>query len=303
MDLRLKQLHERYVSMQSIDSSTTSDKIKDLYEKLTSSEIELMNYKANSSLLNQQFANTKKQLEISQEELDTLKLENRELLQVLEESKTTIAQQKQQQQSNDCTNKILENKLLELKKVNDILKIKEKETSEKLMEKESLLKVKGSEVQTLQDAFEKSTGLVVGSFKELKDELNNQLKEKTEVLLNVNCENEELSSESKTLLQEKSELQLKTESLEEKLLGETRKREDAEKTVLELKAKLAEEMKHEVQLQQFLNQLSNDLDETDQLDSEDGLLKKKKSKSEKTEDGGLKKKTAKQEKETALKVN
>ena len=308
MNLRLKQMHERYLSMQTMDSSAASVKIENLFAKLTSSEIQLTDCKSKCSLLSQQFVSVKKELESNQEESDQLKSENIELLNLLDESKNVIANQKHHYHSSECTNKILEEKLFELQKIIDNMKGKEKDMSEQISGQQSLLKVKENEIKVLQDSFEKSTGLVVGSFKELKQELNNELREKTEALHNVSSTNEELSSESKSLLQEKSDLGIRTQTLEEKLSGETKKREDAEKTVVELKAKVREEMKYEVQLQQFVNQVWEALDvqpgSDENLDTEDGLLKKKKKSVnlEKMGDGLLKKTTPERERESTLKV-
>ncbi|XP_057293160.1 FYVE and coiled-coil domain-containing protein 1-like isoform X1 [Hydractinia symbiolongicarpus] len=278
-DLRLKQLNERYANLQQLDSSATNDKLKELYEKVTATELELNEYKAKCSLLSQDMSSLHKQVDTFQEENEHLKSENADLSNSCQQSQNELTSYKLHEHSHECTSKILENKMVELQKINDTAKVKEKELNEKLINSESKLKVKENELLSLQEAFQKSTGLVVGSFKELRDELNNQLKEKTEVLHNVTSTNEDLA---KSLVKEKSDFENVKNTLTKNVNDAAKRQEEAEKIVSELKLKLAEEMKHHVLLQEFVSKVFENLngnDETDHnADSEDGLLKKSKKK-------------------------
>lgn len=301
-DLRLKQLNERYANLQQLDSSVTNDKLKELYQKVTATELELNDYKAKCSLLSQDMSSLHKQVDTFQEENEHLKSENADLSNSCQQSQNELTSYKLHEHSHECTSKILENKMAELQKINDAAKVKEKELSEKLIDSESKLKVKENELLSLQEAFQKSTGLVVGSFKELKDELNNQLKEKTEVLHNVTSTNEDLA---KSLVKEKSDFENVKNTLTKNVNDAAKRQEEVEKIVSELKLKLAEEMKHHVLLQEFVSKVFETLngnDETDHnADSEDGLLKKSKKK-KKRETVCLPKISSEDEQHAALQV-
>lgn len=272
-ELRLKQLHDRYLSIQKIDTSATTDKFKELYDKLVSTELELKTTKTTFKVLSEEHDKLKGQLEDSLVENKTALSEKEDLVQKIEELKEEMENRKKCEHYNESTHKILESKLAELQKVNTELKAKEKQLTDQFQSVESTLRMRENDLATLKEAFQQSTGLVVNSFNELKDELNSQLQEKQVHLKEASTLNKELAAESKSLHGVKSELTQRIDTLEEKLLEETKKKEAAEKTVVELKQKFAEELKHHNYLQQCINEIwvaindksdhSSDTDETD----------------------------------------
>jgi len=254
-ELRLKRLNERYTSLQNMDTSATEGKLKGLYDKLVVTELELTECKAKLIATAKESELLNGKVETLENDKRTLIAENEDLMQTLEQHKADVERSRQVEHCNESTNKILESKLAELQKTNSELKTKERDLANQVMSLDSQLKARDGELDSLKSAFQQSTGYVVGSFKELKDELNNQLQEKSDDIKNMSTKNEGLAAETKSLSATNSELVTKLEALEHKLISESRKREEAEKVVQEQKQKLATEMKHESYLQSCMQEV------------------------------------------------
>lgn len=268
-ELRLKQLNERYVSLQNLDTSATEDKLKGMYDKLVATELQLTEYKAKFAASTKENKLLMSKLDISDEKNNSVSLERDELKDKVEELKAEIEKFIHVEHCSGSTNKILESKLSEIQKINSDLKTKVRESENQVISLDTQLKIRDGELDSLKMAFQQSTGYVVGSFKELKEELNNQLLEKSQDVKSISSKNENLLEESKSLANQNSELKTKLEKLEEKLNLELKKREDLEKCIQEKKEKLAIAMKHSDYLtscmQDVWNQLHGDESEIENM--------------------------------------
>ncbi|XP_066924085.1 FYVE and coiled-coil domain-containing protein 1-like [Clytia hemisphaerica] len=265
-ELRLKQLNERYTSLQNMDISATEEKLKGLYDKLVITETELTESKVKlvSSAKENELLQNK--LEISLNTQKTLIEEKEQLREQVEQCNAEIERTKHIEHCSESTNKILEGKLSELQKVNGELKTKERELGNQVVQLDSQLKIRDNELESLKSAFEQSTGFVVGSFKELKNELNNQLLEKNSDISSMSSKNDNLIEESKSLSNQNGELQTRIETLEQKVLGESKKRDDLESIVQLQKQNLAVEMKHKSYLSSCMQEIWSQLVESDHVD-------------------------------------
>lgn len=275
MEQRTNLIHDQYKSKISIDTAKADDNFKKVSGKLTSSQqlLSTVRDQHESELLK-----IKMLLEASQDECESLRQENKDIGESIEEYKMDLINVKETNVSYTSTNKILEEKISELRKINLNLVSTEKDMIQKNSELEQLLKIKETELNVVQDTFQKSTGHVVGSVEELKTQLSFQQNQTSEVLNNVCSTNEGLINESKALLNAKNELEFKLQVLEEKFLQESTKREETEKIVTDLKGKYTENMKYLNESQNFINDLSNILSKgsgnEDLDDVEDGLVSK-----------------------------
>lgn len=275
MEQRTNLIHDQYKSKISIDTAKADDNFKKVSGKLTSSQqlLSTVRDQHESELLK-----IKMLLEASQDECESLRQENKDIGESIEEYKMDLINVKETNVSYTSTNKILEEKISELRKINLNLVSTEKDMIQKNSELEQLLKIKETELNVVQDTFQKSTGHVVGSVEELKTQLSFQQNQTSEVLNNVCSTNEGLINESKALLYAKNELEFKLKVLEEKFLQESTKREETEKIVTDLKGKYTENMKYLNESQNFINDLSNILSKgsgnEDLDDVEDGLVSK-----------------------------
>ena len=205
-------------------------------------------------------------LDISDKKNNSVSLERDELKDKVDELKAEVKKFIQVEHCSGSTNKILESKLSELQKINADLKTKVRESENQVTSLNSQLKIRDNELDSLKTAFQQSTGYVVGSFKEFKEELNNQLFEKSQDVKSISSKNENLLEESKSLANQNTVLKTKTEELEDKLNLEMKKRDDLEKCIQEKKEKLAVVMKHSDYLmscmQNIWNQLQGDGNDT-----------------------------------------
>ena len=265
-ELRLKQLNERYVSLQNMDTSATEDKFKGMYDKLVATELQLTECKAKFAASTKENELLLSRLDISDKKNNSVSLERDELKDKVDELKAEVKKFIQVEHCSGSTNKILESKLSELQKINADLKTKVRESENQVTSLNSQLKIRDNELDSLKTAFQQSTGYVVGSFKEFKEELNNQLFEKSQDVKSISSKNENLLEESKSLANQNTVLKTKTEELEDKLNLEMKKRDDLEKCIQEKKEKLAVVMKHSDYLmscmQNIWNQLQGDGNDT-----------------------------------------
>lgn len=243
-ELRLKRLNERFVSLQNMDTSAMEEKMKGMYNKIVSTELELTQCKAKN------VANTKEnellisKLDMSCDKNNVIIIERNQLKEQVEQLKAEIERSVHLEHCTSSTNKILEDKLSELQKINSDLNIKSKEAEDKVMSLDSQLRIRNEELESLKNAFQQSTGYVVGSFKELKEELNGQLLEKSKDMKSMSSINDSLLEESKSLVTQNVELKTKVDTLEEKLHNENKMRGDLEKGIQDKKDNLAVVMRH-----------------------------------------------------------
>ena len=272
MEQRLSLVHEHYKSIHDIDSLAATEKIRNTNEMLITKESTFTEIKTKHD---NEILNIKSLLDESQKECEIMKAENKDLNELLEEYKVDIVNVKEINHSSSSTNKILENKLAELQRINTVLKANEKDMTEKNHQLEELLKSKESELNVSQDTLEKSTGLVADSVDELREQLCSQQNKTSEVLNSVCSTNEGLLNEFKVSLNTNHDVSLKVQVLEEQLLQETNKKEEIEKIVSDLKYKYTEDMKHQCELQNFVGEiccvLNGDNDELDDVEG-DGLM-------------------------------
>ena len=271
-ELRLKQLNERYVSLQNMDTSATEDKFKGMYDKLVATELELTECKAKIIASTKENELLMSRLDISDEKNNSVSLERDELKDNVDGLKAEIEKFIQVEHCSGSTNKILESKLSEVQKINADLKIKVQESENQVTSLDSQLKIREGELDSLKTAFQQSTGYVVGSFKELKEELNNQLLEKSQDVKSISSKNESLLEESKTLANQNIALKTKIKELEEKVNLEMKKRDDLEKCIQEKKEKLAVTMKHSDYLTSCMQAIWNQLQDHSTETENDNLV-------------------------------
>ena len=267
-ELRLKQFNERYVSLQNMDSSATEDKFKGMYDKLVATELQLTECKAKIAASSKENELLMSRLDISDEKNNSFLIERDELKDKVEKLKAEIERCMHVEHCSGSTNKILESKLSDVQKMNTDLKSKLQESENQVTSLDSQLKIRDGELDSLKKAFQQSTGYVVGSFKELKEELNNQLLEKSQDVKSMSSMNKNLLEDSKSLAIQNNELKTKIETLEEKLHIECKKRKDLEKCIQDKKQNLAVVMKHKDYLTSCMKDIWNLLQTPSSDDSE-----------------------------------
>ena len=276
--LKEKDLLER---IETLTDQNSDEKLRDLYERLNISDRELNEARHEIRTLNSSVEESEDKCLTLSSQLNDCQEKYEKIRIGFNNMNSTVENLKAELQSKDGAQKILENKIAELRKVHTNVESKEKELSEKLSESNSLLRAKESELKSLQDSFEKATGLVVGSFKELELELESRLLEKQNHLQVNTKVNQDLAIKYEKLSQELESVQFKLNESREKLTDEGKRREQAEKVISELKQKFAEEKAKEEGLQSFVDKVNEKIRafsviETDGFhDDEDGFRKKR----------------------------